>query len=185
MLDPSPFLFPDHLSGILGKLATYGAAIATILGILWQAGKRLRGVVATLNRFVDAVETLERLVIAQSLTHQQVASMFSLLDQAVWRADKHGLCTFANLEYQRLVGRSFDELQGSGWHQIVAPAERLHVVASWRETVAAGGDFAAEFTITHPLTGNFQAYSRGYPLYDTEGTVAEYIGTTRRITPRS
>lgn len=181
MFETSPLGITDHLLASLAKIVAGLTGLATALALLWKAWKKMREAITVAGRFVAAVEALEVLAVEQAKTQTMVSLICALSDQPFWRTDSQGFLKFANSEYQRLVGRSMDELSGNGWVQVVHHAERHDVVSAWNEAVRHGRDFYSEFTIVHPVNGAMKARAKGFPVTDGRGAVVEYIGSTSRI----
>jgi PAS domain S-box-containing protein len=180
MID-SPWPIGDHVLAWIAKLSGALVGLGGALALLWRAWKKIKEVIVIAGRFVQAVEALEVLAVEQAKTQTLVNLICALSDQPFWRTDSQGFLKFANSEYQRMVGRSMDELSGNGWVQVVHHAERHEVVTAWNEAVRHGRDFYSEFTLVHPTQGPIKARAKGFPVTDGRGAVVEYIGSTSRI----
>ena len=178
----SPWPVADHVLAWTAKITGALAGLAGALALFYKAWRKMREAVEVAGRFAQSVDALELL----AANHEKLSSMVHLIcvlsEQPYWEADTNGYCTFANLAYQRLTGRSFEELSGAGWAMVIHPDEREKVRSDWQEAARAGRDFYVEFRIVHPATGAIPVKAKAMPIRDGHGHVMEYIGSTSRIT---
>lgn len=181
MIDLPPLHVTDHLLALLAKVVAGLTGLATAIALLWKAFRKMREMIDIAGRFVRAVDALEVLAVDQSRLNTVVSLIVALSDQPLWRSDTHGFCTFANTAYQSLTGRTMEELSGSGWSQVIHPAQRNEIMHEWRSAAESGKDYYTEFDLVHPREGARRVRAKGFPVRDGRGNVVEYIGTTVRI----
>lgn len=63
----------------------------------------------------------------------------------IFLTDSLGQCTFANDVYQRLTGRSLDELRGEGWVRTLHPEDRETFMQDWSRFAIQGGEFDQQY----------------------------------------
>jgi PAS domain S-box-containing protein len=92
----------------------------------------------------------------------------------VWRADPDGDMNDVPV-WRDLTGQDTDELRGDGWLNAVHPDDRQAMEQRWRESLAAGEPYGAEFRVRH-RDGSYRWYrSRAVPIRD-DGEIVEWVG---------
>lgn len=62
--------------------------------------------------------------------------------------DRDGICLYSNAAYQKLCGRSSEELMGSHWSAVVHPQDRARAIQHWSEAVKEQKPFLFETRVT-------------------------------------
>src|SRR5213076_776349 len=86
-----------------------------------------------------------------------------------------GECRFVNERWSELTGLSASEAAVRGWAGAVHPEDRLAVVERWRERVAEGGEFVAEFRCLSAEGGVSWVSGRAVALRDEAGVITGYL----------
>lgn len=82
------------------------------------------------------------------------------------------------------TGQTAAESAGFGWLHAVHPDERVTVEAGWRQCVAAGAAYEAEYRVRRH-DGDYRVLaSRGAPVRDDSGAITQWIGTCTDVTER-
>jgi len=101
--------------------------------------------------------------------------------QSISIADAGGLREHDSPSWRELTGQSFDELRGRGWLDAVADADRERIAAAWDNAIASQTTFDEQYRL-RMADGSYRwVASRTVPVYDAEGNVGEWIGTTTDI----
>ena len=102
------------------------------------------------------------------------------IPQMVWRADPAGRNDYFNNRWYEYTGQSPEEARADAF-SAVHPDDRDVAVARWRESVAAGEPYTAEFRM-RSADGSYRWFvARGVPQRDEAGAIVRWFGTTTDI----
>jgi len=116
---------------------------------------------------------------------QEAAARFRVMAdsmaQKIFTADPAGEVDYYNRAWADFTGVPLDRLTGSGWHQIVHPADDAELTRRWTEAVAQSRPFEMELRLRR-ADGSFRWHlSRAHPVVGADGEVMRWIGSTTDI----
>jgi PAS domain S-box-containing protein len=103
------------------------------------------------------------------------------MPQHIWTADTHGNLNYFNESIYNYSGLPFEELAGSGWMQIIHPADRKANLMIWKESIETGKDFLIEHRFRR-YDGVYRwQLSRAVAQRDEAGRIQMWVGTSTDI----
>jgi PAS domain S-box-containing protein len=154
-----------------------------------QSAQVVEGLAAQAAVTLDNARLYRRVVADRALVRQSEARYRTLVEasptaQAVGTSNPEGYVIEDSPSWRALTGQTFEEMRGRGWLQAVHPAFRE---AAERELDAAIADrriYLMEFRL-RMSDGTYRWFaSKGVPVYDDDGVLREWIGTTSDIDQR-
>lgn len=130
----------------------------------------------------DQIEQIKRHLLS-SISYA-TARQWALIDglgEPMFECDAQGYCIRANRAYLDLVGRSFDEVAGSGWELIIAEADRDAVWDAWVDAVERHRTFEGRYRIAAKDGGIFLVDAIATPIRDGD-VVTGWLGKYRTVT---
>jgi PAS domain S-box-containing protein len=128
----------------------------------------------------DADSALARLEEAQEHGRRFV----DLTPHIAWTADPLGNLTLLPKKLQSLTGAPAEELMGKGWRALVHPDDRSAVDEAWREALATGEPYLAEFRGMRADGAFVWMRSQAYAARDERGVVTGWYGLSENIDAR-
>ena len=105
--------------------------------------------------------------------------------ETVWESDAEGRIVDASPGWEATTGQGGDDYVGDGWLDVVHPDDKEELVEAWGASTSAGIPYEGEFRIRIAADGSWRwTRSRAVPLFDADGTLEGYIGTTTDISAR-
>ena len=139
-----------------------------------QRDERERRIDEHLTRLSAGQTTITDLLLA---TQVRVATAMDRSPTPSWETDAAGNCTDCNHAYERLLGRTKDDLRGTGWELGIHPDDRARVLARWRECVRERRPYVDEFRVVGP-GGAVRVKAEAREIRNSAGEVVGYVGTT-------
>jgi PAS domain S-box-containing protein len=87
-----------------------------------------------------------------------------------------GLCIYVNKSYQELVGRSYDDILGDGWHWLIHTDDRDEVTHKWNAAVNFADSYDQEYRVWRPDGTVIPVHCRAVKL--PTGNYVGYINAT-------
>lgn len=174
--------FVSKLIGALGAILT--ALYACYKGTV-KVYKGGRKVTEQWNRMVQELtpnggssikDAIGRIETRQLIEVQVRKALNNDAIYGIWESDAEGKCTYASRTCQRLVGRSYEDLEGWGWVSAVHADDRKRVSEGWKLALEQKREFNDEFRILKPDGSETQVISVGHPLKDRDGNLKGYVG---------
>jgi PAS domain S-box-containing protein len=101
--------------------------------------------------------------------------------QAITIATGSGLFEEESPSWRTLTGQTFTQMRGQGWLDAVNELDRERITLAWNQAIASQAAFDEEYRL-RTADGSYRwAASRAVPVYDTDGSPSEWIGTTTDI----
>lgn len=149
-----------------------------------DANDTITGMVGVCTDVSDRRELLQRereARVAAEISQAQYRSLAEAIPQHVWTAAPDGQLDFVNQRVLEYFGRSFDEMIGSGWHDVVHDEDIGGVAQRWSESLTAGEEYEVEFRLLRS-DGVYRWYlGRAIPVRDTSGAIVKWLGTNTDI----
>lgn len=117
------------------------------------------------------------------LQHFPLIEIADAMPVSMFIANSDGLLTYTNSRVREITGLRADALAGVGWLEAVHPDERPMVEHVWRDAVATGEPFEAEFRITCRDGSHIWTLTRAAPVR-RDGKVDHWLGTATEISDR-
>ncbi|MDX6647887.1 MAG: hypothetical protein QOK40_3614, partial [Miltoncostaeaceae bacterium] len=146
---------------------------ATVQAVLAQMAELVAVAIASAEAR-EALRTSERRFRALA-THAPVG---------IFEVAPGGECRFVNERWSELTGLSMAQAAGRAWTGAVHPDDRQGVLERWRERVAEGGEFVAEFRCLSSDGGVSWVAGRAVALRDEAGAITGYLGTLADFSER-
>ncbi len=95
----------------------------------------------------DAVNRIENSLALQDATQM---AMLRYDDRGIFHTDAGGNQTLANVSYYHILGRSPEEVQGTGWISYVHPQDRAKVQKEWDSAFREAREFKFRYRFLTP-----------------------------------
>jgi PAS domain S-box-containing protein len=131
-------------------------------------------------------EVNERRQVEEALTgaERRFKRLVEALPGIVWMSDDKGSVTYKNDYWTELTGLTVEEGLGDGWTAAVHPDDMPRILASWKQSVAAGAPHAAPHRYRR-WDGEYRWHlCRSVPMRDESGAVHEWVGVSIDIHDR-
>ncbi len=99
----------------------------------------------------------------------------------LWETEPAGSCTFLSRGWTEFTGQETGDGLGYGWAEIVDPADRERVRASFFGANAERAPFQLEFRLQRPGGGSRWVLAAGRPRFDRHGAFQGYAGSIVNI----
>jgi PAS domain S-box-containing protein len=172
-------LFGDWFGGDTEPfgVALRAAGVILVCGLIVM----LRGALIEVRRKRSEADiALARLKEAQEHGRRFV----DLTPHIAWTADPEGHLTLLPTKVQSLTGAAADDLMGQGWRAMVHPDDLPAVDAAWRESMATGEPYMAEFRGLRPDGAFVWMRSQAYAARDERGAITGWYGLSENIDAR-
>lgn len=154
-----------------------------------QAAQLVEGLAAQAAIALDNARLYQRVVADRGVIRRSEERYRSLVEasptaQAVGTSDPDGNVVEDSPSWRALTGQTFEEMRGRGWLQAVHPAFRQETERVLDLAIAERRIYEMEFRLR--LTdGSYRWFaSKGVPVYDEDGTLREWVGTSSDIDQR-
>jgi PAS domain S-box-containing protein len=104
--------------------------------------------------------------------------------QAVWETDSEGVVVTDSPSWRAYTGQTLADWLGYGWLNAVHPGDRAYAERQWRESVAGGESYDAEYRLRSPDGGWRWTHVHAAPLRDAEGRIFKWVGMNQDISER-
>jgi PAS domain S-box-containing protein len=94
----------------------------------------------------------------------------------VWEMDAEGKMTYANRTYQRIVGSSYEDLDGWGWTNSIHKDDRTTVVNEVRTALEQHRELNVQFRVVKFTEETVLVCMVGHPLKDRAGSLKGFVG---------
>lgn len=139
---------------------------------------RFQGMVANIVDITDRKQAESALRISE----ERFRSLVTATSQVIWTADGEGRIHEDSPSWRKFTGQSYDQWKGDGWLDVVHQDDRHQVADVWKLSIRNKTHHANEFRIRH-ADGSYRWIAvRAVPLFNTDGSVREWIGTNTDIT---
>ncbi len=145
-----------------------------------EESEQLLNVIASLAGQLDL---LHRGTEAEAARRQrEFRTLANSISQLAWMADQEGSVFWYNDRWYEFTGTTLDEMQGAGWEKVLHPDVFGRVVERIKVAVATGEPWEDTFPL-RSKTGEYRWFlSRALPIFDANGRVARWFGTSTDIT---
>jgi len=109
------------------------------------------------------------------------ARLADSLPNQVWTAAPDGTLDYVNARVLEYFGRSFDEMIGRGWQNVIHPADLARVLESWEHSLRTGDSYEAEFRLRRADGQYHWHISRAMPEHDEDGRIVKWFGSNTDI----
>jgi PAS domain S-box-containing protein len=111
----------------------------------------------------------------------QLRALAESLPQLAWMTDAKGLRDWFNQRWYEYTGATVAEATGWGWSKFLHPDHEVRVVTRIRDTWKAGHAWEDTFPL-RDKNGTYRWFlSRATPIYDADGNVVRWFGTSTDI----
>jgi PAS domain S-box-containing protein len=118
------------------------------------------------------------------LSETQFRDMADTSSVMIWISDINKLCTYFNRSCMDFTGRTFEQLLGEGWLEVVHEEDRAKCIAAYTLGYERREPFVWDYRVQN-AAGEFRwLYSTGAPRFASDGEFLGYIGSAVDITDR-
>lgn len=195
--------FWDSLDAGVQVLAQVGGAIA-LIGTIWAVLKRplrelwdnvsyMYNARAVQNEMLSALEeireqmkpnggdsirdSLNRIEQKQEFAQSFLKTQLNAHHKALFECDADGRCVWVNRPHVALTGRSFDQMRGLGWVNVVVPDERDKVMDKWQHAIVEQREFDENVTYQLGDGTRVPVHINAYVIrHEETGKVLGYLG---------
>ncbi|HEX5801299.1 MAG TPA: ATP-binding protein [Gaiellaceae bacterium] len=144
---------------------------------LWQKTVELRRHEELLRE--QEVAALER------ESEQRYRFLGDSIPQQVWTAGPDGRLDYVNERVLDYFGRTFDEMIGWGWSELVHPEDLPECLERWSESVRTGDQYEYEFRLRGAEDDGYRWHlTRAVPMRGDDGEIVTWFGTNTDIEDR-
>jgi two-component system CheB/CheR fusion protein len=114
-------------------------------------------------------------------SEKQFRQMAELMPQKVWASDAKGHKNYFNHTLLEYTGKSFEELQGTGWESIMHPDDWEKNKKQWEESIKTGKDYEAENRLLRKDGEYLWHLTRAVGIKDESGKIKMWVGSKTEI----
>ncbi|HEX9985610.1 MAG TPA: PAS domain-containing protein [Thermoanaerobaculia bacterium] len=154
-----------------------------------QSAQVVEGLAAQAAVTLDNARLYQRVVADRALVRHSEARYRTLVEssptaQAVGTCNPEGYVVEDSPSWRALTGQTFEQMRGRGWLDAVHPDFREATERELDAAIAARRIYLMEFRLRMSDRTYRWFASKGVPVYDEDGTLREWIGTTSDIDQR-
>jgi len=135
------------------------------------------GQVATLDAAAQAIDE------ARELYQDRYEALARATGQITWTTTAEGRAEDLP-GWRAYTGQGADEVEGFGWIEAIHPDDRARALDAWRQAIATGLLFEAEFRLRRHDGVYRDVFARGVPVREDDERIREWIGFCADITDR-
>ena len=114
-------------------------------------------------------------------SEERFRTMADAMPQLAWIARPDGHIVWYNQRWYQYTGTTPEQMEGWGWQSVHDPVELPGVLEQWKTSLATGEPFEMTFPL-RGADGVFRLFlTRGFPLKDAAGRVAQWFGTNTDV----
>ena len=138
---------------------------------------------------LDNARLYQRIVADRAVIRRNEERYRSLVEastapQAVGTSNAEGYVVEDSPSWRALTGQTFEEMKGRGWLEAIHPDFRAATERELDAAIAARRIYQMEYRL-RLADGSYRWFAaKGVPLYDEDGTLREWVGTTTDIDQR-
>ncbi len=107
------------------------------------------------------------------------------IPQQVWTALPDGTLDHVSFRCLEYFGRSYEEMIGWGWKDVLHPDDVASCIERWTHSLATGETYEIEFRLRRAKDGAFRWHlGRALPQRDEAGRIVKWFGTNTDIDDR-
>src|SRR5687767_371522 len=99
----------------------------------------------------------------------------------VWTATPDGKLDYVNARVLEYFGRTFDEMIGMGWQDVIYPADIGRVLETWTRSLTTGEPYEVEFRLRRTDGEYHWHIGRAMPECDADGRVVKWFGSNTDV----
>jgi PAS domain S-box-containing protein len=123
----------------------------------------------------------ERVEAALRASKERFQTLTDALPQLIWTNDADGRADYFNQRWYEYSGLNYEQSAGEGWQEVVHRDDAPASVERWRQTLAAGEVFEAEYRLRRADGVHRWHLGRNVPLRNEQGQVTGWFGTATDI----
>ncbi|WP_257458077.1 hybrid sensor histidine kinase/response regulator [Archangium lipolyticum] len=118
-------------------------------------------------------------------SEERFRSVVQTSTASIWTTNAQGVPVEDSPSWRAFTGCSLEQwLDGSSWMQAIHPEDRPRIDEVWRRSLATKTPYEVEGRIRH-VDGSWRwVQARAVPVFNPDGTVREWVGTTADISER-
>ena len=109
------------------------------------------------------------------------ARLADFVPNQVWTALPDGKLDYVNARILEYFGRSFEEMIGMGWQDVIHPADLPRVLETWTRSLDTGEPYEVEFRLRRTDGDYHWHIGRARPEYDAQGRVVKWFGSNTDV----
>jgi PAS domain S-box-containing protein len=162
------------------KDGSYYWVDTTIVPVLNSDGKPVEYV--ALRQDITERKRAEEL---QRQSEQRFRALAEVIPQQVWTAQPDGALDYVNQRVLEYFRRTFEEMVGWGWQNVLHPDDVPGCSARWSHSLSTGEPYEVEFRLLNASEENYRWHlGRAVPVHDNEGGIVSWFGTNTDIDER-
>src|SRR5687767_14303947 len=99
----------------------------------------------------------------------------------VWTATPDGKLDYVNARVLEYFGRTYDEMIGMGWQDVIHPADIERVLETWTRSLRTAEPYEVEFRLRRADGAFHWHIGRAMPECDPAGRVVKWFGSNTDV----
>lgn len=125
-------------------------------------------------------KSLENLKISE----ERYRSYIDLTGQIAWVTNSNGEVIEDIPNFRKFTGQTYDQVKGIGWVSALHPDDIDQTLTVWDKAVSLRAPYETEYRVRRYDGVYRNLLARAFPVFNTGGTISEWVGTCIDITER-
>lgn len=129
----------------------------------------------------EALETEKLAREAAQENERQYHALADFIPQQVWTARPDGALDYVNQQALAFFGRTFDEMIGWGWKDVIHTDDLANCVERWTRSLSTGDDYEVHFRLLRSDGDHRWHLGRAIAVRDASAVIVRWLGTNTDI----